>query len=119
MLVIEVDIDKTHNTILRYKKNDLIVADSAEPLTINEIRKAGFNVQKSIKGKDSVKNGISKLKDYEIIVDKESSNIIKELNNYCWNDKKSETPIDDYNHTIDPLRYCMQILDRKKGFFVI
>jgi len=97
--------------------NDLIVADNAEPLTINEIRKAGFNVQKSIKGRDSVKNGISRLKDYQMIV--EGDNIVRELNNYVWNDKKSETPVDDYNHTIDPLRYCLQILDKRKGFFVI
>lgn len=88
-------IEKTNQFI---KKNDLIIADSAEPLTINEMKHEGFNIFKAIKGADSVRQGIRTMLDFEIIVDPESYNLKKELNNYVWNDKKSETPIDDYNH---------------------
>lgn len=44
---------------------------------------------------------------YEIIVDPESIDIGKEFNNYVWNDKKSSTPIDDWNHAIDAIRYAV------------
>jgi phage terminase large subunit len=47
------------------------------------------------------------VQDYELIVDSESSNLIKELNNYVWHDKKSQTPIDDYNHLLDALGYAV------------
>ena len=100
-------------------KNDLIVADNAEPLTINEIRLKGYNVQKSVKGKDSIKNGIRKILEYTVIITPDSYNAKKEFNNYVWNDKRSETPIDDFNHIIDPLRYGIQVLDKRDGFFVI
>lgn len=100
-------------------KNDLIIADNAEPLTINELRMKGFNVQKSIKGKDSIKNGIARMKDFRIIVTPDSFNLKKELNNYAWNDKGSETPIDAWDDLIDPIRYCLKLLDKREGFFVI
>jgi len=84
---------------------NLIIADSAEPRLISELRSRGLN----IKGIDKPKivDRIALLQDYEIIVDAESTNLIKELNNYVWHDKKSETPIDDYNHLLDALGYVM------------
>ena len=45
--------------------------------------------------------------DFEIIVDHDSHDIIKELNNYVWSDKKSNTPIDNFNHIIDAIRYVV------------
>ena len=50
------------------------------------------------------------MQDYQIVVTERSSNIRKELSNYCWNDKKAGIPIDDYNHTIDPIRYTLKEL---------
>jgi len=50
---------------------------------------------------------IALIQDYELIVDADSTNLIKELNNYVWHDKKSETPIDDYNHLLDALGYAV------------
>ena len=46
------------------------------------------------------------MQDYQLIIDNESTNLIKELNNYVWHDKKSETPIDDYNHLLDAFGYA-------------
>ena len=83
----------------------LIIADSAEPRLIAELKSRGLN----IKGIDKPKiiDRIALLQDYELIVDSESTNLIKELNNYVWHDKKSETPIDDYNHLLDALGYAL------------
>jgi hypothetical protein len=39
------------------------------------------------------------MQDYEMIIDNDSINIIKELNNYAWSDKKSNTAIDAFNQT--------------------
>lgn len=100
-------------------KMELIVADSAEGLTINELIYNDFNVQKALKGPDSVKHGIRQMMDYEICIDPDSHNAKKEFNNYIWNDKKSETPVDDYNHIIDPVRYALQILIKQSQQFVI
>ena len=99
-------------------KTDLLVCDYAEPLTIKEIKKQGFNAKECVKGPDSIKNGIKALLDYEIIIDPDSENAIIEFQEYCWNDKKSDTPIDDYNHIIDAIRYCLQQITTKKKFYV-
>ncbi len=91
-------------------KRDLIVADSADPRTINDIRAKGFNIIPAIKGPDSIRNGIKGMQDYEMIIDENSINLIKELRNYVWHDRKSQMPIDDFNHQIDPARYVFQYL---------
>lgn len=91
-------------------KNRLIIADSAEPRTIEDIRQAGFNIAPAVKGPDSVRNGIKRVQGYKIIVTPNSRNTKKELNNYAWHDRKSETPIDAYNHILDPVRYVVDEL---------
>ena len=99
------------------RSNDLIVADSAEPRLIDELIYKGFNIHKSKKGPDSVKLGLSKMASYKIIVSPESANIKTELNNYVWNEKRSNTPIDKYNHCIDAIRYAMEELTETTEFF--
>lgn len=94
----------------RVAGKSLIIADSADPRTINDLRQRNINIIPAVKGKDSVRSGIKRLQDYEIIVTDESINLKKELRNYIWHDKKSETPIDAYNHLIDPLRYGFEYL---------
>jgi len=84
---------------------NLIVADSAEPRLISELKNRGLTI-KGIE-KPKIIDRIALLQDWEIIVDPESINIIKELNNYVWHDKKSQTPIDDYNHHLDPVGYVL------------
>ena len=94
-----------YNENLRYCNRSLIVADSAEPRLIQELKSRGLNI-KGIK-KPTIIERIALVQDYELIVDSESSNLIKELNNYVWHDKKSQTPIDDYNHLLDALGYAV------------
>lgn len=83
----------------------LIVADSAEPRLISELKSRGLNI-KGIE-KPKIIDRIALMQDWEIIVDPESIHVIKELNNYIWHDKKSQTPIDDYNHHLDEISYVL------------
>jgi phage terminase large subunit len=101
--------------------DSLIVADSAEPRLISELQTLGLNIVPAIKGQGSVTYGISLLQDYDLIVSPESINLIKELNNYCWLEKKSSTPIDNHNHLIDALRYAVshQLENPNKGNYFI
>ena len=106
---------------LKHAKNGLIVGDSAEPRLISEIRAKGCNVKPSIKGQGSVTYGISLLQDYDLVVSPDSLNLIKELNNYCWLERKSNTPIDAYNHLIDAVRYAVgfQLQNPNRGKYAI
>ncbi len=101
--------------------DSLIVADSAEPRLISELQTSGLNIVPAIKGQGSVTYGISLLQDYDLIISPESINLIKELNNYCWLEKKSNTPIDNHNHLIDALRYAVsyQLENPNKGNYFI
>ena len=93
------------------KMYDEIVADSAEPKSIQEIHNAGFNIKPAVKGADSIRSGIDRLKSKTLYVTKRSTNLIKELRNYSWvvdkNGNATNKPIDDYNHAIDALRYSI------------
>lgn len=88
-----------------------IIADSADPKTIAELRAAGFRCNGAEKGPDSIRSGIAKMQDKHIYVTERSTNLIKELRNYRWKvDKagKSENePSDAYNHAIDAIRYVV------------
>lgn len=87
----------------RVKPNDLILADSAEPRLINDLQKH-FNIRPTIKWK--IVERIKKVQSYRLIVTPDSTNLITELENYKWHDKKSETPIDDFNHLLDSVGYA-------------
>lgn len=106
---------------LSIAKDSLIIADSAEPRLITELMGKGCNILPTIKGQGSVTLGIALLQDYDLIVDEGSTELIKELNNYCWLEKKSKTPIDDYNHAIDAVRYAVayQLENPTRGQYFI
>lgn len=89
--------------ILNKVGNMLIIADSAEPRLISDLKHAGVNIQPVKKG--TIESGITRMQDFEIIVDPSSQNIAKELNNYAYADKGSKLYIDSYNHAIDGARY--------------
>ena len=101
-------------------RGTLIVADSAEPKSIEELRRLRWTVDGVKKGKDSIMFGINLLKGYTINVDAGSKNLIKELEQYRWKvDKNGDSlnvPIDNYNHAIDALRYIIMHKFSKKGY---
>ena len=105
----------------QHAKGGLIIADSAEPRLISEIRAKGCNVKPSVKGQGSVTYGISLLQDYDLIISEDSINLIKELNNYSWLERKSNTPIDKFNHLIDAVRYAVsfQLQNPNRGKYTI
>lgn len=88
---------------------DLIICDNSEPRLIRELKDRGLNIRPTIKRKGSILSGIALLQDYEIIVDKDSLGIIKEINNYVWH-QKGERPIQSFNHYIDAMRYSLMYL---------
>jgi phage terminase large subunit len=106
---------------LKHAREGLIVGDSAEPRLLSEIKAKGCNVRPSIKGQGSVTYGISLLQDYDIIVSPDSTNLIKELNNYRWLERKSNTPIDNWNHLIDAVRYAVgfQLQNPNRGKYTV
>jgi phage terminase large subunit len=91
----------------RIAKDSLIIADSAEPRLISELKAKGNNILPTIKGQGSVTYGISIMQDYDLVIHPDSTELIKELNNYCWLERKSSTPVDDFNHAIDAIRYAV------------
>ena len=86
-----------------------IFADSAEPKSIEELYRMGWNIKPATKGQGSVNIGIDMMKRYQIYVTKDSVNMIKEFRNYKWQEDKNgnvlNTPVDMFNHTIDAIRY--------------
>ncbi len=86
-----------------------IIADSAEPKSIEEVHRLGFNIHPATKGADSIRNSIDILKRQPLFVTRESTNLIKELRNYTWDTDKTGAslgvPISRYDHAIDAVRY--------------
>ena len=106
---------------LKHARGGLIIGDSAEPRLLSEIKAKGCNVRPSIKGPGSITYGISLLQDYDIVVSPASTNLIKELNNYRWLEKKSNTPVDSWNHLIDAVRYAVgfQLQNPNRGKYTV
>lgn len=112
------DISKRMQTLGVSKKLP-IYADSSEPKSIDEIKSFGFNIKPTEKGKDSVNFGLSILQENPFLITTQSTNTIKELRAYCWDTDKSgkqlNTPIDEYNHSIDAMRYFAIMKLRNKS----
>jgi len=89
--------------ILQKVNNKLIIADSAEPRLIADLKHLGVNIKPVKKG--TIESGITRMQDYELVVTPASVNIAKELNNYVYADKGSKLYVDAYNHSIDACRY--------------
>ena len=105
----------------RIAGNDLIVCDNSEPRLISELKTKGLNITPTIKKKGSILTGIALMQDYDIVVCKDSINVIKEFNNYAWK-LKGSIPIDNWNHAIDGSRYAIQYLLTRsvpKGMYVL
>lgn len=105
---------------IKYKgwANAKIKADCSEPKSIKELRDYGIKrVYPCKKGADSLKAGIRRLQDYQLIVHPTCTNTIIELNNYAWDVKDgliTSKPIDDYNHLMDAMRYGSEEMTIKK-----
>lgn len=94
---------------LKLTRRDKIYCDSADPRSIEYLKKAGFYAVPCIKGKDSVKARILFLQNNEIIVRPNCVNTIRELSNFSYikkNDKWTEDTTHEYSHLIDAIGYA-------------
>ena len=93
-----------------------LIADSADPKTIEELRRLGHWIKGCQKGPDSIRAGIDLMQGHKMHVTKDSVNLIKELRGYVWQtDKTGATlnkPVDYLNHGIDAVRYV--VMDRMR-----
>jgi len=87
----------------QYAMRKLIIGDNSEGRLIDELRRLGNNIVRC--DKPPIEFGVSLMQDYELIVEPNSVNIAKELNNYIYLDKGSKLYLDAYNHAIDGIRY--------------
>lgn len=85
---------------------DVIIADSAEPKSIEELRRLNLQVKKAYKGPDSVQAGINTIKKYEVFIHPDSTNLLDEYNTYCWK-AGTDKPEDRNNHLMDAIRYAL------------
>ena len=90
-----------------------IRADSAEPKSNDDLRRMGISrVTPSVKGKDSILNGIAAISEYKITVDPACVNTIRELSTYIYEDRRNERgqkmPKDSENHLCDAMRYAFE-----------
>lgn len=87
----------------------VITADSAEPKSIDELRLHGLTVMPTVKGKDSVNQGIQYVQRQRISVTQRSQNIIEEYKRYLWMEDKDgkivNKPEHEWSHSMDAIRY--------------
>ena len=99
-----------------YSKEN-IVADSAEPKSNDELRSLGLKVTRATKGPDSVRSGYQWIQDLEIWIHPRCVNFMTEISNYGFQKDKfgklTNTPIDDFNHLMDAMRYALEKFIRK------
>jgi phage terminase large subunit len=100
--------------IIKMKEHALVIPDSAEPKSNDELKSYGISLIPSQKGQGSVNQGIQYVQDQTIYVTKRSINLWNEYENYSWKvDKDSKVinePIDMFNHAMDAGRYAMESL---------
>ena len=108
------ETNMTNQDIIRRLKDlgigrEEIYCDSAEPKSIREVQLGGFRTLPTTKGADSILFGIQLMQDYNIFITKDSKNLIMEFGKYKWKNNKTgqtlNTPIDNFNHGIDAVRY--------------
>jgi phage terminase large subunit len=94
-----------------FPRAERIIADSAEPKSIEEIRRLGWRIEGSVKGKDSINMGVDAIKRYNVYIQNGSRDLIEEFSSYTWekdkNGKATNKPIDKFNHGIDAGRYAL------------
>ena len=99
-----------------------IVADSAEPKSIEEIKRGGCYIIPAEKGRDSINQGIDAIKRYKCYIHSGSKNLIEEFSSYTWDKDRdgnpTNKPIDKFNHGIDAGRYALskKILKPQLGY---
>lgn len=97
---------------LGVSKKELIVADSANPDAISQIRKKGYNIVPCKKFNGSIKSGVGLINSLGLTVTSDSDNLVYECENYKFKKNNDGTysthPEDKNNHALDSVRYWCQ-----------
>ena len=116
------DIAKEMQSLGLEKQNE-IFADSAEPKSIEDLKRFGFRIRGCKKGADSIRIGLDKMQQQPLMVTSSSLNLIKELRGYIWQVDKTGAQTNDpigLDHAIDASRYCiMEKLSARSGTYAI
>jgi phage terminase large subunit len=111
-------VDDLASLILEKVGNKLIISE-IDPRLVADLKHRGCNIKQHKKG--LIETGITLMLEYKIILEPNSKNIGKELNNYIYSDKNSKLYVDDWNHGIDGSRYNIEyhLRDPNKGSYNI
>lgn len=98
--------------------DQIVVCDSAEPKSIQELRNLGlYKARPARKGRDSVLYGIQLIQQYKVIIHPNCAHTITDISNYSWEKDKQgnlvNRPNHDFSHTMDALRYA--VMDKVRG----
>ena len=102
---------------------DRIIADSAEPKSIDEIKHKGFSgILPCEKGPDSIRFGIDVLQRKKLKITRRSVNMQQEFQNYVWKQDKSGVKLNEpeqgNDHSIDAVRYLAAYFSKSKQWAV-
>lgn len=92
---------------------DAVYPDPESPAAITELQRRYLPLREVVKGKDSIKNGINKVRDLfkknKLHIHKDCINLIWELESYAYDtdNPEKETPIKENDHALDALRYII------------
>lgn len=113
-------VNKQIADVLLSQRSPIVIADSAEPKSIDEIKSYGVNILPANKGQGSVTQGIQFVQGQRISVTKRSVNLIKEYRNYMWKTDTSgkiiNVPMDIWNHALDAVRYALSSIEKPMVF---
>ena len=91
---------------------EIIICDSAEPKSIESLKRLGAFCKPSQKGSGSVMNGIQEIKQYDVFVSKQSKNLLTEYQYYIWESNRDGVMINKIkqngsDHLMDAIRYAL------------
>jgi len=104
-------------------QNDLIVADPAEPKSIEELRRAGYNVHPADTGPDSVRFGINAVKQFRLHILARSQALLREIRGYKWKQNAAGEPLPEplkiNDHLMDAMRYALAKIVRRQAVGIV
>ena len=106
-------------------EEELFICDSAEPKSLEDMKRLGLYCKASIKGSGSVMNGIQIIKEYDVFASKQSKNLLQEYQYYIWESNKDGQTINKIkqngmDHLMDAFRYAVTTgLARESNLIIV
>lgn len=106
-------------------EEELFICDSAEPKSLEDMKRLGLYCKPSIKGAGSVMNGIQIIKEYDVFASKQSKNLLQEYQYYIWESNKDGQTINKIkqngmDHLMDAFRYAVTTgLARESNLIIV